>query len=99
MEVVLEKELLSSSYKEAFAKSSFALDLPLSYTKQPVAAIMVTLIAVRGFVIFFTHIAVQELFILVLLYLVITTTTKKDQILAFGGYIPLYICLYGGIYL
>lgn len=57
--------------------------MPVSYTKQPVAAIMVTLIAVRGFVIFFIHIAVQELFILVLIYLVIT---KKDQILAgYGG--------------
>lgn len=55
MEVLLEKELLSSYYKEAFGKSSLALDMPVSYTKQPVAAIMVTLIAASGFVISFLH--------------------------------------------
>lgn len=56
MEVLLEKELLSSYYKEAFGKPSLALDMPVSYTKQPVAAIMMTLIAASGFVIFFyTH--------------------------------------------
>lgn len=87
MEVVLEKELLSSSYKEAFAKSFFALDIPVSHTKQPVAAIMGTLIAVRGFVIFLTHMAVQELFVLVLLYLVITTTKRSN----YTGYDGTYL--------
>lgn len=61
---VAEEEFLN---KEAFAKSSFALDVWVYYTKQTVATITVTLIAASGFMIF-AHLAVWELFILVFLY-------------------------------